>query len=212
MRTYHRSLTGRAARWSVPLLASLCLVSACTTSNGARTGRIDIEGPAGFTITEEGRVGSRARGDFERAIQALQEERFEEGIALLEAVTEAAPEATTAHLDLGIAYRKVGDFDRAAESLEKALALHPRHPVAQNELGIVYRKQGRFEEARASYEAALAVYPDFHFARRNLAILCDVYLGDLACAVEHYERYLQVSPEDESVAMWLTDLQNRMGR
>ena len=65
-------------------------------------------------------------------------------------------------------------------------------------------------EARASYEAALAVYPGFHFARRNLAILCDLYLADLECALDNYEAYMQTVPGDEEASMWIADIRYRL--
>jgi Flp pilus assembly protein TadD len=168
-----------------------------------------VRNETGFTITEEVRASGSVRSDFEDALQLLDQERYEEGIALLVVITKSAPQLTTAHIDLGIAYGRVGDLELARASLERALELNPRHPVAHNELGIVYRRTGRFEEARQSYEMALEVYPDFHFARRNLAILCDVYLRDASCAIEHYELYTQAVPSDEAAAMWVADLRNR---
>jgi Flp pilus assembly protein TadD len=158
------------------------------------------------------RVGLSVRSDFARALRLLEEGRQDEGIAVLERVTEAAPNLTAAHLDLGVAYRERGDLEAAEASLLRARDLSPRHPVVYNELGIVYRRTGRFEKARESYGKALERYPDFHFARRNLAILCDLYLSDPDCALEHYELYVQAVPDDERAAMWVTDLRNRAGR
>ena len=130
----------------------------------------------------------------------------------LEAVTAAEPGLAPAFIDLGIAYARDGKLQQAETSLLRAVELNPRHPAAQNELGIVYRRMGRFAEARAAYEAALVLHPSFHHARRNLGILCDLYLADPGCALEQYELYLQAAPEDETVAMWVADLANRLGR
>jgi len=192
-------------------LATALLVSACNTAGPKHPASLEIEGERGFTITEGVRVSGSLRGDFERSLRMIDQGEYESGIALLLEVTEAAPELATAHIDLAMAYGRIDQLEKAERSLDRALELNPRHPVAHNEIGIVYRRTGRFEDARASYERALAVYPDFHFARRNLAILCDLYLGDLSCAVEHYERYSQAVPEDEAVAMWVADLRNRAG-
>jgi Flp pilus assembly protein TadD len=189
-------------------LAGSLLLFACATT-GERSAAVATREENGFTIREEVSVSSTVRENFRSALELIEEGQYEDGIELLEDVTETAPTVTSAHIDLGIAYGMVGEFERAEQSIQTALKLNPRHPVAHNEMGIVFRKTGRFEEARASYETALRLHPDFHFARRNLAILCDVYLGDLECALQQYEAYNEVVPGDEDVSMWLTDLQRR---
>ena len=164
----------------------------------------------GFTITEQLRISGEARADYQAALQVLRQERYEQGIAMLLDIVDIAPEITAPYIGLGIAYGKTGDLTAAEEALLNALALAPDHPIAHNELGIVYRMTGRFDEARTSYEQALSVYPGFHYARRNLGVLCDLYLADMNCALEHYEAYLSAVDDDPEVAIWVTDIRNRL--
>jgi Flp pilus assembly protein TadD len=172
--------------------------------------RVDIQqDAAGFTIMEDVRVSADVRAEYDAAIDLLRRERYEEGIAALVSITETTPEVTAPHIDLGIAYARAGDLDKAEASLQKAVQLNPQHPIAWNELGIVQRRKGEFADARTSYQQSLGLFPDFHLAHRNLAILCDIYLADSACALEHYELYRQSAPDDEQVARWVADLRNR---
>ena len=197
---------------SLLVALSASLVAACaTTPEPVRAPvNIEIQEAVGFTITEEARIGGDVRADYETAVSYLQQGRHAEGIALLEQVAAAAPDLSAPRIDLGIAQHNAGDLAAAEKNLLLALESNPEQPVAHNELGIIYRKTGRFAEARRSYEAALAVYPGFHFARRNLAILCDLYLADLDCALDNYEAYMKTVPGDEEASMWIADIRYRL--
>lgn len=175
--------------------------------------RVDIQQDAtGFTILEDVRVTADIRAEYESAVRLLESQQYEQGIAVLEKVAATAPNVTAVHIDLGIAYARSGDLGKAEAALQNGLQLNPRHPIAHNELGMVYRREGKFLEARASYEKALQLFPTFHFAQRNLAILCDVYLADLSCALTHYQAYQQSAPNDGEAAKWIADLNARAKR
>jgi len=189
------------------------IVSGCaSTGSSSKPARIEIQEEWGFTITEAVRISGDVRTDYEKALGLLEQGRRDQGIAMLEAVTTAAPQLSAPRIDLGIAYHQAGDLEAAESHLLLALEANPNHPIAQNELGIVYRKTGRFKEARKSYEAALAVYPGYHFARRNLAVLCDLYLSDLNCALHNYEAYMTTVVSDDETSMWIADIRLRMGQ
>ncbi len=197
---------------TILIALSAAMVAACaTTTEPVRPPvNVEIQEEVGFTITEEARIGGDVRADYETALSYLQQGRHDEGIELLEQVARAAPELSAPRIDLGIAQHRAGDLEAAEKNLQLALESNPEQPVAHNELGIIYRKTGRFNEARKSYESALAVYPGFHFARRNLAILCDLYLADLECALQNYEAYMKTVPSDEEASMWIADIRYRL--
>jgi len=202
------SYRSHTAGWGHVLAAAL-LACACATTQKPLASAVAPEG-GGFTISERVHVTAEVRGKFERAVGMLREERYEQGIALLVEITAGAPDLTAAHLDLAMAYQRIGDLARAEASATQALRSSPRHPVALNELGMIQRQAGRFVEARRSYEQALALQPGFLVARRNLGILCDLYLGDDGCALEQYELYAKFAADDREVGQWIDELRERM--
>jgi Tfp pilus assembly protein PilF len=125
---------------------------------------------------------------------------------------ERSPGVSAPYIDIAIAYQRIGKPSLAEERLQTALTLFPGHPVASNEYGLLYRKTGRFAEARAMYEQAIENFPEYYPAHKNLGILCELYLNDPPCAMEHYEIYSNAKPDDKQVTLWIADLRGRLGR
>jgi Tfp pilus assembly protein PilF len=168
------------------------------------------DGREGFVIKEHVRMDAAARADFQRAVALLNEGEDARAIELLEKVIQRSPRVTAPYIDLALAYERIGKLEKAEANLKTALGLVPDHPLACNAYGLLCRKAGRFDEARATYEKAIAHFPEYYPVHRNLGILCDLYLNDGACAMEHYEIYSKANPEDKKVRMWIADLQNRL--
>jgi len=157
-------------------------------------------------------IDADVRAGFDAALRHLRAGEYAKGAELLQRVTERAPQYAAPHINLAVAYQKMGDLKAAEESIRRALAVDANHPVAGTEYGLILRKTGRFAEARKAYERTLAAWPGFLPARKNLGILCDIYLRDLECALEQYRLYGASAPEDEQVRLWIADIEQRLGR
>jgi Tfp pilus assembly protein PilF len=168
------------------------------------------DGRKGFVITEVPQLDDTARRDFQSAVVMLNDGHYEQAVDLLDKVVAQSPGVTAPYINLAIAYRHLDNLEQAEMHLKTALDLVPGHPAACNEYGMLYRKTGHFDEARAMYEKALDRFPEYYPVHRNLGILCDLYLDDLECALEHYEIYGRARPEDEKVQLWIVDLRNRL--
>jgi tetratricopeptide (TPR) repeat protein len=120
------------------------------------------------------------------------------------------PELGGAHANLGLMLRNAGRHDESIAALEQAVEVSPKQPVFFNQLGVSYRQKGQFGKAREAYERAIALDDSYADAHLNLGVLLDLYLGDNALALQHYERYLALSPSgDSAVGKWVADLKSR---
>jgi len=168
-------------------------------------------GRTGFVIIETPNFLTTWSADFERAVALMQEGNEKQAMPILEEIVRQSPAVTAPYINLAMIYRHAEQYEQAEKLLQEALKLVPGHPVANNEYGLVLRQTGRFEEAREVYEATLQMFPEYLPVHRNLGILCELYLSDKECAVEQYTIYSKAKPDDQTVALWIADLNLRIG-
>jgi Flp pilus assembly protein TadD len=194
------SATVRKVSTIAIVICALADITACTVQSGKS---------ASIRKGENVTVDSEVERSFDQALQLLQDQQYDAAVSLLIKVIEQEQRLTAPYINLAMAYRHKGDDKLAEKYLLKALEIDQAQPVANNELGIIYRKQGRFSDARDVYNNALAENPDYLPVIRNLGILCDLYLRDVQCALEQFEKYQQQVPDDKTIEIWIADLKTR---
>jgi len=186
------------------------LLNACATTQSGTAGR--SSGTIVVGARDAIAIDPGVNKDFKEALSLLKDEKYEQAIEILESVVKRENRVTAPFVNLGVAYMRVGKMDKAEQSLLKAIKLDPGHPIANNELGLLYRKTGRFSQARKIYEQTLDNYPDLLPVRKNLAILCDIYMNDLDCALNNFEKLAEYVPDDEKIKIWIAELKARKGK
>lgn len=189
------------------ILLMAVMLGACGTST--KTTKVITDD---IVISEEFGIDTDLAEKFNLAVKHLNNKKYDDAIELLVTVTNNTDKHSAPYINLGIAYSETGKIKDAEDTLLKAVKINPAHPVTNNELGLVYRKTGRFSEAKKTYENVIKNYPQFLPARKNLGILCDLFMKDLACAIEQYEAYLNIRPNEKEIKIWLTDLKRRAGQ
>lgn len=157
-------------------------------------------------------VDSDVESDFYSAVELMKQEQYAQAIDVLKSVIEREPRLPAPYVNIAIAYNRTGKTGDAESNLINALKLDIGHPVANNELGLLYRKAGKFNAAHTAYTNAIRQHPEYLPAKRNLGVLCDLYMHDYQCALEQYEDYLELQPDDKNVAIWIADVKSRLGR
>ena len=107
------------------------------------------------------------------------------------------PNFTDAYVNLGVAYRTLGQLDLAIESYTMVIMLEPNSPEsyeAYNNRGLVYLDKGDFDLAIQDFERAIKLRPEFVHGYVNRAA---AYLWENKgyLAIEDYTKVIELKPE-----------------
>ena len=147
---------------------------------------------------------------YQQAVSFIAKKDYQKADVLLDEIILAAPKLSGVYVNKAvIAYQQ----NKNAEYwLDKAIAVNKLNPYAHNFKGLLQRQKGNFIQAKQSYLNALASWPDFTEAHLNLAILLELYRGQLLQARMHYQAYLKLKPDDKKVQAYLAGLDIKIKR
>ncbi len=127
------------------------------------------------------------------ALSLLQAGRFSEALSLLEPACVRDPADAHAWFLLGACRHALGAFEGALDALDRAVALDPKNIQAAQAAVAVLCDAKRSAEALSRCRELLSRHPDDAQLQFNTGAVCEA-LGDLAGALEHYDRALALDP------------------
>ncbi len=105
------------------------------------------------------------------SLALLRAARTQEGIALLEKVQKEDPSIPHTWFNLGIFYKRDGQFDKAIAQFQQLAKLAPTEAITHYNLGTIYKLQGNAQEAEKEFELCRDLNPSLaapHFQLFNL--------------------------------------------
>jgi tetratricopeptide (TPR) repeat protein len=155
---------------------------------------------------------------------ALAEQKYTKAIQHYGIALERAPGATRLHYSLAMAYRGLGDLDKAQAHLDQrgAAGVRPADPIVDGLANLltgerVHLIRGRlamgahdYQSAAAAFAKAVEANETSIAARVNYGTVL-VHLGQRESAVEQYRAALELAPENETALFNLATLLLQQG-
>lgn len=169
---------------------------------------------------------ARARQHLEKALELdpdFYEARYELGVtcqlqgdlegaaAAYRSARDMMPEDVRIYVNLAHLAVHKSDFGQAEAELRKGLKIEPHFEDAWFLLGHIYYRQSRFREAGQCYHALVNLSPENKEAVKWLARSCH-QLKDYQGARKHWERALELDPDDSSAIQQLGKLREFLAR
>ncbi len=141
--------------------------------------------------------GSNAQQRFNLATAFEAAGDRQKAMALMHETLKEFPKDRSTLVWLGTDALMTGDPAKAAEFLERAVAVSPSRSDIRVNLGIALGQLQRRDEAAAQFRAAIAANPWYGPAHANLGVLL-VDMGDRDGARREFEKTLALNPNDTS--------------
>lgn len=160
---------GRLAACLAALLSicsTVALASPATDEAQSLVNKGDLQGALKRLDQQLSSAPHDAEARFARGLVLMKLNRNDEALKVFSELTRDYPQLPEPYNNLAVLYAQMGQYEKARESLEAALATHPSYATAHENLGDVYAAM-----AGAAYSRALALNQGNTAARYKLSVI-----------------------------------------
>lgn len=206
-----RSFQGHSSFYLVSLVTLLLLISGCSSQQAPEPQVIKPATPVAETAPSTKPAPKIDPTLYQLGLDALAVNDLSGARKNFQQFIQRYPQLPGAYLNLALIDYRQENYEQAEKLLEIALSLNPEQAVAFHIRGLIDQQQGRIKQARDNYLRAIELNPDYMNAHYNLALLYDIYLQEIALAIQHYNQYLNLTTEQDSATReWVNHLQNTL--
>ena len=131
---------------------------------------------------------------FDRGVENVKANRYEEGLEYFDRVIEADPDNALAYYNRGYCFYSMKQYDKANTEFDKAIEINPRDSVSYLYKGLIRYFQQDYAGSIVFYDKALDIYPRYSMALYNRGI-SKGQLNDYAGAIADFNECLKYSPD-----------------
>jgi tetratricopeptide (TPR) repeat protein len=124
----------------------------------------------------------------------MQQQRYEQAVAVLEHAIALFPDYAAALNDLAYGYADTGNFEKAFAVMDRYVALEPDQPNPHDSYGEILRMAGKLDAALEQYRMSIRIDPNFG----SEVGVADTYalMGKEREAREEYDRAIVFAPSN----------------
>lgn len=121
------------------------------------------------------------------------------------------PEYHDAYGSRGIAYFRLGQYDKAFDDYQVSIKYRPNNATVLSNMGFIYFMRGQLEKAEEVYKESIKWDPRFVDARRNLGAVLAMKKR-FPEAIEQWEEGLKYDPQNATLLLYIGSAYRDMGQ
>ncbi len=127
--------------------------------------------------------------------EAYEEDNAEQAIVLYKKAIEIKPDKHEAYYNMGNAYGKLGEYQKAINAYQKAIEIKPDDNKAYYNMGNAYDELKEYQKAINAYQKAIEIKPDYDGAYNNMGVAYNK-LKEYQKAINVYQKAIEIKPDN----------------